>query len=133
MIASDEFCNQRERSAPRNPQVQIHGGVAQGLGQALMERVVYDSEGQPLTSSFLDYATPTSGDMVNVEVELTETPSRENPLGARGVGESGVTGAAPAVVNATVDALAPFGVEHLDMPLLPERVWRVIHGARSAR
>jgi carbon-monoxide dehydrogenase large subunit len=112
---------------------QIHGGVAQGLGQALMEAVVYDSEGQPLSGSLLDYATPTAGDMPNLEVELTETPSRVNPLGARGVGESGTTGAPPAVVNAVVDALAPFGVEHIDMPLLPERVWRVLHEARRAR
>ncbi|MBW2273818.1 MAG: xanthine dehydrogenase family protein [Deltaproteobacteria bacterium] len=112
---------------------QIHGGVAQGLGQALMETVVYDSEGQPLTVSFLEYATPTASDMPTLEVELTETPSPLNPLGARGVGESGTTGAPPALVNAVVDALAPFGVEHLDMPLLPERVWRVLHEAGATR
>jgi carbon-monoxide dehydrogenase large subunit len=112
---------------------QIHGGVAQGLGQALMETVVYDGAGQPLTGSFLEYATPTAGDVPNLEVELTETPSRVNPLGARGVGESGTIGAPPAVVNAVVDALAPFGVEHLDMPLLPERVWRVLDAARKAQ
>lgn len=119
-----------------NPQIvegQIHGGVVQGLGQALMETVVYDSEGQPLTSSFLNYAIPTADDLPNLEVELTETPSRVNPLAARGVGESGTTGAPPAVVNAAVDALAPFGVEHLDMPLLPERVWRVLEEARRTR
>jgi carbon-monoxide dehydrogenase large subunit len=119
-----------------NPMIvegQIQGGVAQGIGQALMETVVYDSEGQPLTGSFLDYATPTASDVPNLEVELRETPSRLNPLGARGVGESGTIGAPPAVVNAVVDALAPFGVEHLDMPLLPERVWRVLHRAGTAQ
>ncbi|MCP4037986.1 MAG: molybdopterin-dependent oxidoreductase, partial [bacterium] len=115
-----------------NPMIvegQIHGGLAQGLGQALMETVVYDSEGQPLNSSFLGYATPTAGDLVNFEVELTETPSTMNPLGARGIGESGATGAPPALVNAVVDALAPFGVTHIDMPLLPERVWRTLQAA----
>lgn len=112
---------------------QIHGGLAQGLGQALMETVVYDDDGQPLTASLLGYAIPMAGDMPNFEVELTETPSSVNPLGARGVGESGTIGAPPAVVNAVVDALAPFGVEHLDMPLLPERVWRVLQAAEAAQ
>ncbi|MBW2271974.1 MAG: xanthine dehydrogenase family protein [Deltaproteobacteria bacterium] len=112
-----------------NPMIiegQIHGGIAQGLGQALLERVVYDEEGQPLSASFLSYATPKADDMPNIETELTETPSAMNPLGARGIGESGTCGAAPAIVNAVVDALAPLGVEHLDMPLLPEKLWRVL-------
>ncbi|MAG32904.1 MAG: carbon monoxide dehydrogenase [Deltaproteobacteria bacterium] len=119
-----------------NPSIvegQIHGGIAQGLGQALMERVVYDSEGQPLSSSLLSYAMPRADDIPNLETELTETPTDLNPLGARGVGESGTCGAMPAIVNAVVDALSPFGVEHLDMPLLPETVWRAIHDEREAR
>ncbi len=105
---------------------QIHGGIAQGLGQALLERVVYDSEGQPLSSSLLSYATPQADDIPRLETELTETPTDLNPLGARGVGESGICGAVPAIVNAVLDALAPLGVEHLDMPLLPEKLWRVL-------
>ncbi|MCP5041331.1 MAG: xanthine dehydrogenase family protein molybdopterin-binding subunit, partial [bacterium] len=112
---------------------QIHGGIAQGLGQALMERVVYDSEGQPLSGSFLGYATPRADDIPNLETELTETPTDLNPLGARGVGESGTCGAAPSIVNAVVDALSPFGIEHLDMPLLPERVWRALETAEDTQ
>jgi carbon-monoxide dehydrogenase large subunit len=112
---------------------QIHGGIAQGLGQALLERVVYDSEGQPLCSSFLGYATPRADDIPNLETELSETPTDLNPLGARGVGESGTCGATPAIVNAVIDALSPFGIEHLDMPLLPERVWRALKTAGSTR
>ena len=112
---------------------QIQGGIAQGLGQALLERVVYDDAGQPLSGSFLSYATPKAEDMPYLETELTETPSPMNPLGARGVGESGTCGSPPAIVNAVVDALAPLGVEHLDMPLLPEKLWRVLQKTGGAR
>jgi carbon-monoxide dehydrogenase large subunit len=119
-----------------NPMIvegQIHGGIAQGLGQALMEKVVYDSEGQPLSGSFLSYATPKADDIPDIESELSQTLTKMNPLGAKGVGESGTCGAAPAIVNAVVDALAPLGIEHLDMPLLPEAVWRVLHKTGGAR
>ncbi len=119
-----------------NPMIiegQIHGGIAQGLGQALLESVVYDDEGQLLSGSFLSYATPKADDIPNLETELTETPTDLNPLGARGIGESGTCGAPPAIVNAVVDALAPFGVEHLDMPLLPEKLWRVLQKTGGAR
>ena len=108
---------------------QIHGGVAQGIGQALLENVVYDRQtGQLLSGSFLDYAMPRSNDMPSIGTEFDESlPTRFNNLGAKGVGESGTHGAMPAVVNAVIDALTPFGVTHLDMPLTAERVWRAIH------
>ncbi len=117
-----------------NPTVvegQLHGGLAQGIGQALLEEAVYDTAGQPLAASFLEYATPRAGDLPRFEVELTETPSSVNPLGARGIGEAGTVGAPPAVVNAVLDALAPLGVRHLDMPLTPQKVWRAIREARA--
>jgi len=110
---------------------QIHGGLAQGIGQALMEGASYDAAGQPLAASLLDYATPKASDLPHFEVELTETPSTVNPLGARGIGEAGAIGAPAAVVNAVLDALAPLGVQHLDMPLTPQRVWRAIQEARA--
>lgn len=112
-------------------QGQIHGGLAQGIGQALMEGASYDAAGQPLAASFLDYATPKASDLPHFEVELTETPSTVNPLGARGIGEAGTIGAPPAVVNAVIDALTTLGVHHLDMPLTPLKVWRAIREARQ--
>jgi carbon-monoxide dehydrogenase large subunit len=118
-----------------NPPVvegQIHGGIAQGVGQALLEGTVYDENGQLLTGSFLDYPLPTSTDLPMIETDRTETPTRVNPLGAKGVGEAGTIGAPAAVVNAVVDALSPFGIRHIDMPLWPERVWQAIERARGA-
>ena len=104
---------------------QIHGGIAQGMGQALFEEVVYDENGQLLTSSLMDYALPRAEDLPRLELARTETPTPVNPLGAKGVGEAGTIGSTPAVVNAVVDALAPFGVTHIDMPLKPEKIWRL--------
>jgi carbon-monoxide dehydrogenase large subunit len=108
---------------------QIHGGVAQGVGQALMENVVYDSEtGQLLSGSFLDYAMPRANDLPSIGTEFDESqPTRFNKLGAKGVGESGTHGAIPAVVNAVIDALREHGVTHIDMPLTSEKVWRAIN------
>ncbi|HVR93432.1 MAG TPA: molybdopterin cofactor-binding domain-containing protein [Casimicrobiaceae bacterium] len=108
---------------------QIHGGVAQGVGQALMENVVYDSEtGQLLSGSFLDYAMPRANDLPSIGTEFDESqPTRFNKLGAKGVGESGTHGAIPAVVNAVIDALREHGVDHMDMPLTSEKVWRAIN------
>ena len=106
---------------------QVHGGLAQGIGQAMFEEVVYDEDGQPLTASFMDYVMPRAADLPAFELERTVTPTPVNPLGAKGVGEAGTIGATPCVVNAAVDALAPFGVRHVDMPLRPERLWRLIH------
>ena len=107
---------------------QIHGGLAQGVAQALYEAVMYDTDGNPLTSTLADYAVPGPTELPNWETAHTVTATPHNPLGAKGVGESGTTGSTPAVQNAVVDALRPYGVRHLDMPLTPERVWRAMAG-----
>ena len=111
---------------------QIHGGVAQGAGQILMEQIVYDEEsGQLLSASLLDYAIPRASDMCNMEVHSNPVPTKRNPLGAKGAGEAGVVGAMPAVMNAIADALAQVGVRHFDMPANSERVWRAIQAAKT--
>ena len=112
---------------------QIQGGIAQGLGQALFEEVVYDEEGQLLTGSLMDYALPKAEDLPRLELARTETPTPVNPLGVKGVGEAGTIGSTPAVVNAVIDALAPFGVVHIDMPLKPEKIWRLCQGKEAAK
>jgi carbon-monoxide dehydrogenase large subunit len=106
---------------------QVHGGVAQGLGQALWEQAVYDDNGQLLTGELTDYAIPKAHFMPFIESSHTETPSPVNPLGVKGVGEAGTIGCSPAVVNSVVDALSPLGVRHIDMPLTPEKIWKLIH------
>ena len=112
---------------------QIHGGIVQGLGQALFEHLVYDSvTAQLVTGSFMDYTMPRADDMPLFDVASHEVPTKVNPLGAKGVGEAGTVGALPALMNAVNDALAPLGVRHLDMPVTPERVWRAIRDARGA-
>lgn len=105
---------------------QVHGGIVQSIGQALYEEVVYDDQGQLLTGELMDYALPKASQMPWFETDRTETPSPVNPLGVKGVGEAGTIGATPAIVNAVVDALAPYGVTHLDMPIRPEKVWSII-------
>jgi carbon-monoxide dehydrogenase large subunit len=105
---------------------QVHGGIVQSIGQAMYEEVVYDEQGQLLTGTLMDYALPRASHVPVFELDRTETPSPVNPLGVKGVGEAGTIGATPAIVNAIVDALAPFGVRHLDMPIKPEDVWKVI-------
>jgi aerobic carbon-monoxide dehydrogenase large subunit len=116
---------------PKTLKGQIHGGVAQGLGQVLMEEVVYDRQsGQLLTASFMDYAMPRAADMSAIDIESSIVPTRLNPLGVKGAGEAGTVGALPAVMNAILDALAPLGVTHLDMPATPARIWQAIAGAR---
>ncbi len=110
---------------------QVHGGVAQGLGQALWEEAVYDENGQLLTGELTDYAIPKAQFMPWIESSHTETPSPVNPLGVKGVGEAGTIGCSPAVVNSVVDALAPFGVRHIDMPLTPEKIWQLIQNAEQ--
>src|SRR5689334_16320573 len=107
---------------------QIHGGLAQGIGQAMIEEVVYNSDGQLVTGSFMDYAMPRATDFPMFELHSTVTPTPVNPLGAKGVGEAGTLGSTPAVVAAAVDALSEFGVKHIDMMLRPEKLWRIIHG-----
>jgi carbon-monoxide dehydrogenase large subunit len=112
-----------------NPKIvegQIHGGVAQGVGQALQEEAVYDDNGNLLTGSMQDYAVPKADHVPEIEWDSTVTPSPHNPLGVKGVGEAGTIAAMPAVVNAVADALEPFGVESVDMPLTPERIWSAI-------
>jgi carbon-monoxide dehydrogenase large subunit len=111
---------------------QIHGGVVQGLGQVLMERVEYDPEsGQLLTGSFMDYCMPRADDVCAIEVGNNPVPTKLNPIGAKGAGEAGTVGALPAVMNAILDALAPLGVKSLDMPATGDRVWRAIQTARG--
>ena len=110
---------------------QIHGGLAQGIGQAMIEEVVYGEDGQLLTGSFMDYALPRAIDFPRFELEATVTPTPVNPLGAKGVGEAGTLGSTPCIVNAAVDALSGLGVKHIDMMLRPEKLWRIIQGGRS--
>jgi aerobic carbon-monoxide dehydrogenase large subunit len=112
---------------------QVHGGIAQGVGQALFEEVVFDEQGNPRTASLLDYLIPSIGEIPQVVTATTETPSPNNPLGAKGVGESGTIGSTPAVQNAVVDALSHLGIRHIDMPLSPERVWAAIIAAGLAQ
>ncbi len=105
---------------------QLHGSLAQGLGQALMEQIVYDERGQLLTGTLMDYAIPRADEVPAVTIEKMHTPSPRNPLGAKGLGEAGCIAIPPALVNAAVDALAPFGVTHVDMPLTAEKLWRAM-------
>ncbi len=110
---------------------QVHGGVAQGLGQALWEEAVYDDNGQLLTGEFMDYAMPRAHMMPWIESDHTITPSPVNPLGVKGVGEAGTIGCSPAVVNSVVDALSHLGVRHIDMPLTPEKIWKLVAGGKN--
>ncbi|MBK9708402.1 MAG: molybdopterin-dependent oxidoreductase [Acidobacteria bacterium] len=110
---------------------QIHGGIAQGLAQALYEEVVYDENGQLLTGELMDYAVPKAFQLPRYECDHTETPTDVNPLGAKGAGEAGTIGATPAVANAVIDALSPFGVKHIDLPLKPEKLWRLMNSPSS--
>ncbi len=105
---------------------QLHGGIVQGLSQALFEEVVYDEGGQMLSGSFMDYALPRAHHFPRFEMDNTITPSPVNPMGVKGVGEAGTIGSTPCIVNAVVDALKPFGVRHIDMPLRPEKIWRLM-------
>ena len=117
-----------------NPMIvdgQLHGGIAQGVGQALQEEAIYDNNGQLLTGSMMDYAVPTAEGLPSYEVDRTVTPSPSNALGVKGAGEAGTNAASAAVANAVMDALSPFGIKHIDMPYKPEKVWRAIQAARG--
>ena len=117
-----------------NPMIvsgQIHGGIAQGIGQALFEEAVYDEAGNLLTGSLLDYPLPTAADLPSFQLNRTVTPTDVNPMGVKGIGEAGTIGSSHTIVNAVVDALEPMGVKHIDMPLRPKRVWAAIQEARG--
>jgi aerobic carbon-monoxide dehydrogenase large subunit len=109
---------------------QVQGGVATGIAQALFEEVLFDEEGNPLTANFVSYSFPSASELPSFELVSMETPTPVNPLGVKGIGESGTIGATPAVQNAVVDALAPYGIRHLDLPLSPERVWAALRSQR---
>jgi carbon-monoxide dehydrogenase large subunit len=112
---------------------QMHGGLVQGIGQALMENTLYNEEGQPITGSFMDYAMPRASDVPNFVTEHHPVPAKTNPLGVKGCGEAGCAGALVSVMNAIVDALSDYGIRHIDMPATPERVWQAIEQAKSAK
>ena len=119
-----------------NPMIvegQLHGGIVQGLGQIFHERVVYDGDGQLLTGSLMDYALPRAEDVPDLDGVLAPKPATTNPIGAKGCGEAGCAGVVVAVVNAVVDALAEFGVTHVDMPITAEGMWRLIRDATAQR
>jgi carbon-monoxide dehydrogenase large subunit len=109
---------------------QQHGGIAQGIAQALYEHICYDEQGNPLANNLVNYLVPSAADLPAFDVSTNETPTTINVLGAKGIGQGGAIGAAPAVQNAVIDALAAFGVRHLDMPLTPQRVYEAIAQTR---
>jgi carbon-monoxide dehydrogenase large subunit len=112
---------------------QRHGGIAQGAAQALVEEILYDDDGNPLTATLMDYGAITAAELPSFELLTSETPTTVNPLGVKGIGEAGTIGATPAVHNAVIDAVSHLGVRHIDMPMTPERVWTAIQrgGARK--
>jgi carbon-monoxide dehydrogenase large subunit len=111
---------------------QVQGGLAQGIGQALLEHTVYDERsGQLLSGSLMDYALPRADDLPPLDITLAELPTAVNPLGVKGAGQAGCIAAPQTIVNAILDALSPLGIEHIDMPATPERVWRAIRTARQ--
>jgi carbon-monoxide dehydrogenase large subunit len=134
-VSIERFVSVDDVGLPINPLLldgQIHGGIAQGVGQALVEHVIYDKgSGQLVTGSFVDYAMPRADLLPSIEVDMHNVPTPSNPLGVKGAGEAGCVGSPPAVINAILDALAPLGVTHLEMPATPERVWRAIRGAEK--
>jgi carbon-monoxide dehydrogenase large subunit len=135
MVSIDRFVAVDDVGVAINPMIcegQIHGGIAQGVGQALLENIAYDSgSGQLLSGSLLDYAMPRAADFPPIITELVEVPAKTNPIGVKGIGEAGTIAAPPTVVNAVVDALAGCGITHLDMPLTPARVWQALSGLKA--
>jgi carbon-monoxide dehydrogenase large subunit len=112
---------------------QIHGGVVQGIGQAMLERTFYDGDGQFLTGSFMDYCLPRASDAPTFVTGHHPVPAKTNPLGVKGCGEAGCAGALTSLMNAIVDALSEFGIRHIDMPATPEKVWQAIQSAKAAQ
>lgn len=136
VVTVDRLSGVHDVGTPINPLVvegQVQGGVAQAIGQALMERVVFEERAQLSTGSFLDYRLPRAADLPPIATAFNTVPCKHNPLGVKGAGESGATGATAAVINGLLDALAPLGIERIDMPATPERVWRAIDAARAAK
>jgi carbon-monoxide dehydrogenase large subunit len=119
--------------SPVQAEGQRHGGIAQGVAQALLEEVVYDSQGNPQTGTLVDYAAISAPDLPSFELLAMQTPTGINPLGAKGIGEAGTIGATPAVQNAVIDAVSHLGIRHIDMPTTPTRVWTAIETAREGR
>ena len=134
-ITIDRHCVVDDCGRPINPMIcegQIQGGIAQGIGQALMENVVYDrASGQLLSGTYMDYGMPRADDMGDLATHFSNVPCSTNPLGIKGVGESGTIGAPPAVMNAVVDALRAVGVDHIDMPATPARVWAAMQRGKA--
>jgi carbon-monoxide dehydrogenase large subunit len=110
---------------------QVHGGIAQGIAQALYEEAIYDEDGTLVTGSMVDYMIPGAPELPNYTLDRTVTPSPTNTMGVKGIGEAGTIGSPPAVINAVIDALRPFGVTHIDMPASPMRVWETIQAAKN--
>jgi aerobic carbon-monoxide dehydrogenase large subunit len=128
-VAVDDFGN------VINPMIvdgQLHGGIAQGVAQALWENAVYDDNGQLLSGSMMEYAVPKADQFPMFETDRTVTPSPVNPLGVKGAGEAGTIASTAAVANAVMDALSPFGIKHIDMPFTPAKIWRAIQNANGA-
>jgi len=133
-LAIERFVNVDDVGNVINPMLadgQRLGGIIQGLGQALCEEVRYDESGQLLTATLMDYAMPRAAMFPRIELDSTCTPSPLNPLGAKGIGELGTIGAAPCLVSAVLDALAPLGIDHVDMPFHPEKLWRLLRDGEA--
>ena len=133
VVSIDRLSGVHDAGRVINPMIvdgQIHGGLAQAVGQALFEHTVYGDDGQLLSGSFMDYTLPRADDLPNFALEANEVPCPHNPIGVKGAGEAGATGAPAAIVNAVIDALAPFSVTSIDMPMKPEAVWNLMrHGS----
>ena len=117
-----------------NPMIaegQVHGGIAQGIGQALLEGCSYNSDGQLVTGSYMDYCMPRAENVPSISVGHSNVPAKDNPLGVKGCGEVGAIGSPPAVINAVIDALSPLGVSDMTMPATPNRVWQAIQAAKA--
>src|SRR5262249_52637263 len=134
-VAVARYCAVDDVGRAINPMIcegQVHGGLAQGIGQALMEHAAYDrASGQLIAGSFMDYAMPRAENFCDFATELEEIPAKTNPLGVKGIGEAGCVASPPAVINAILDALRPLGVDHIDMPATPARVLQSLHRARD--
>jgi carbon-monoxide dehydrogenase large subunit len=111
---------------------QVHGGIAQGVAQALWEEAVYDEDGTLRNPSFMDYLVPSAAELPSFTLDHTTTPSPTNPMGAKGIGEAGTIASTPAVMNAIADALTPYGITDIAMPAAPERVWQAIQASKGA-